>query len=162
MRSLLLCLSLIASCNIFAQQHPIGPVNDTPNPADATTLDTRCDSIDILHTNIYLDFSALPATTLNGNCLVNFSAKVNGISTITLDLLAMTVDSVKQEDQSIAFNHVGSKLNITLNSNLTTGDNTSVIVYYHGTPVEDASGFGGFSFSGNYAYNIGVGFDADP
>jgi hypothetical protein len=37
-----------------------------------------------------------------------------------------------------------------------------VTVYYHGTPVLDVSGFGGFYFTGDYAFNLGVGLDADP
>jgi aminopeptidase N len=42
------------------------------------------------------------------------------------------------------------------------GDTFTVKVAYHGIPQIDPSGFGGFSFASGYAYNLGVGFSADP
>ena len=41
-------------------------------------------------------------------------------------------------------------------------DTSSVVVYYNGSPQGDPSGWGGWYFQGNYSYNLGVGFDADP
>jgi len=160
---LIVCLfPLFTSILMHAQVSKLEQPNTDYSVADATTLDTRSDSIDILHTNINLDFSLLPTTTLRGTCLINFSALVNNIDHISLDLLALTVDSVKQGDEHIAFTLIGEKLNVNLPFPLQINNNTSIQVYYQGTPVEDASGFGGFSFSGGYAYNIGVGFDAQP
>jgi aminopeptidase N len=160
---LIVCLfSFLTSIFIHAQVSKLEQPNTDHSVADAASLDTRSDSIDILHTNINLDFSLLPSTTLYGNCLINFRALVSNIDHITLDLLALTVDSVKQGDEHVTFTHIGEKLNVNLLSPLQINNNTSIQVYYQGTPVEDASGFGGFSFSGGYAYNIGVGFDAQP
>lgn len=129
---------------------------------DATALDPRSDTVDILDYNIYLDFSLLPATTLNASCGVTFKAKLANVQTLTLDLLALTVDSVKRNSQALVYNQVGEKLTIDLATILITNEIDSLVVYYKGAPVEDASGFGGFSFSGGFAYNIGVGFVADP
>jgi aminopeptidase N len=156
--ALLVSLFPTVQAQVASIEHPSGG----PSVADAATLDTRSDSIDISHTTINLDFSALPTANLIGACQVNFSARVDNISQITLDLQALTVDSVKQFGEAVTFNHTGTKLRIDLLFPLQTGNNSSVEIFYHGTPVEDASGFGGFSFSGGYAYNIGVGFAADP
>ncbi len=129
---------------------------------DAAALDPRSDSIDITRYSIHLDFSALPAQVLDASCEVFFNARVDGITTLVLDLEALTVDSVKSGNNTLSFSQQGSKLNIALLQNLSTNDVDSVQVFYRGTPVEDASGFGGFSFESGYAYNIGVGFLADP
>jgi aminopeptidase N len=37
-----------------------------------------------------------------------------------------------------------------------------VEVFYHGTPIQDASGWGGVYNQSGYFYNLGVGFDSDP
>ena len=105
---LIVCLfPLLTSILMHAQVSKLEQPNTDHSVADATTLDTRSDSIDILHTNINLDFSLLPTTTLRGTCLINFSALVGNIDHITLDLLALTVDSVKQGDEHITFTHIG-------------------------------------------------------
>jgi hypothetical protein len=129
---------------------------------DATALDPRSDTIDILDYNIYLDFSLLPATTIQASCGVQYKAKLPNVSQITLDLLALTVDSILQNGNQLTFTQVGEKVAVNLPNILIENVVDSFRVYYKGTPVEDASGFGGFSFSGGFAYNIGVGFLADP
>lgn len=129
---------------------------------DAAALDPRSDSIDITRYSIHLDFSALPVPLLDASCKVFFKAKVNAINKIVLDLEALTVDSVRSAGNLLNFSHQGVKLSIDLPSTLAADEADSVEVFYRGTPVEDASGFGGFSFASGYAYNIGVGFLADP
>ena len=154
----LVCLSTLAfiTSNSFAQH------SCKSGRADAAALDPRSDTIDILHTSILLDLSQLPSPILEAACTIDFQALLSDVDQITLDLLALTVDSVRQNGNLLVFEHVGEKVNIQLENTLTEGQPEQITVYYHGTPVEDASGFGGFSFSGGYAYNIGVGFLADP
>jgi aminopeptidase N len=130
--------------------------------ADATALDPRSDTIDILHTDIFLDLSDLPTPGLVASTQIDFSARVNGVSTITLDLLGLTVDSVLMNNNLMSFNQGASSFTVDLGFVLTPDAPQSLTVYYRGVPPEDASGFGGFSFSGGFAYNIGVGFLADP
>jgi hypothetical protein len=130
--------------------------------SDASALDPRSDTIDILHNDIQIDLSTLPATTLKGICTIDFKARMENVSFIQLDLLALTVDSISHESGLLAFNQVGEKVNIQLPNTLSIDQTDQISVYYQGSPVEDASGFGGFSFSGGYAYNIGVGFLANP
>jgi hypothetical protein len=87
---------------------------------------------------------------------------LSGVSTITLDLLGLTVDSVVMNNNLMPFNQGASSFTVDLGFELVPAVEQSITVYYRGIPPEDASGFGGFSFSGGFAYNIGVGFLADP
>jgi aminopeptidase N len=163
MKSLLLFTSLLVSQFVVAQASAQCSKKAKSNRNQASNyVDTRSDSINITHYSIYLDFSTLPVNELHARCVVEFKAKVNQISAIVLDLEGLTVDSVRQNGNILAFTHTDPQLSITLTEALNTNDSTSIEVFYQGTPVEDASGFGGFSFSGSFAYNIGVGFDAIP
>ena len=153
-------LHLLMAQHLCANQK--GNIERGARDAESSALDTRSDSIDIRHYTINLDFTSLPQATLIAACTVDFEARVNGINQLVLDLEALTVDSIKAENELLTFTHTGPKLRINLSQNLNQGDISALTVYYGGTPIEDASGFGGFSFSGSYAYNIGVGFSANP
>lgn len=165
---ILFLLNTLLIHGVSAQNYCKSGRGDAIRDADAAALDPRSDSINIRHYAINLDFSEMPQPGIKAACTVDFEALVNGISHITLDLEGLLVDSVMQGQAEpfgsipLTFNQVGSKLHILLSQQLNAGEASDVTVYYQGMPVEDASGFGGFSFSGSYAYNIGVGFEADP
>lgn len=122
----------------------------------------RSDTLDILNYNITLDFMNVGSQELGGICQVKFSAKQNNISSISLDLLQLTVDSIEQNGNLIGFNYNDTLIVANLITSINNGDTDSITVYYHGQPQGDPSGWGGFYFQGNYAYNLGVGFGADP
>lgn len=142
------------------------PQNSTAQCTNQSAIvDHRSDSIDLLKTTLHLNITDFVTKVVSGRAVIKFKAKVNGIGTIRLDLLALTVDSVSTGNaaQTLAFSHVGEEVNINLLSALNQNAEDSIVVYYHGVPQADASGFGGFAFSGsNYAYNIGVAFEAQP
>lgn len=126
-------------------------------------LNSRSDTIDIINYQINLSIMDFTGKTMSGNCKVSFLAKLNGVGHIDLDLLELNVDSVKDaSNNSLTFSHNDTLLRITLPTILNSGDSSEVIVYYGGAPVKDNSGFGGFYYDNNYAYNLGVGFDANP
>ncbi len=125
-------------------------------------LDNRSDSIDLTHGAITLDLSNASTKSMVGSCRWSFTPKVAQIETLTFDLLGLTVDSVILNNESIEFSHVGEHLNIVFPTPPAVGSAHVVVVYYHGEPQKDASGWGGFYFDTNYAFNLGVGFDADP
>jgi len=122
----------------------------------------RSDTINVLTYDIYLDFSNAGTQTVAGNCSITFHPKQNGISRINLDLLELTVDSITQNDTLVTYGYNDTLITANLLSTLNTTDTATVVVYYHGSPQQDASGWGGFYFQGSYAYNLGVGFSADP
>ena len=94
--------------------------------------------------------------------MVTFTPKINGVNQIDLDLQSLTVDSIVYANNSIAYTHNDTLINIPLPVTLNTSDTTDVTVYYHGSPQMDPSGWGGFYFSGGYAFNLGVGFQDNP
>jgi aminopeptidase N len=122
----------------------------------------RSDTIDILNYQINLDVTNFASQQIDGNCKITFTPKINNINTIDLDLQGLNVDSIVQNGNLLTFTHNDTIINITLLASLTTSDTSHLTVYYNGSPQTDPSGWGGFYFSGNYAFNLGVGFQDNP
>lgn len=121
----------------------------------------RSDTLDVQLYDVSLDMTAKNSQLLSGACRVEFSALMDNQSHINLDLEGLQVDSVVSNGQHLTFNHVGSQLLVQLDAVLNSGDTFHVTVYYHGSPIQDTS-WGGFYYASGYAYNLGVGFDAQP
>ena len=122
----------------------------------------RSDSINVIKYTINLDVLDFTNQKIKGNTIVRFTPKTGTLKTLPLDLLKLQIDSVKQNNGLLTYTYNDTLLLVTLSTSLTVIDTSNVIVYYQGKPQGDASGFGGFTFSGNYAYNLGVGFSANP
>lgn len=122
----------------------------------------RSDTMDILKYTINLDITDFVGQKIKGNTVVKFTPKINGQSSLNLDLLKMTLDSVSFGTALLSYGYNDTLLKINLPTIINIADTGQVIVYYHGTPQGDPAGWGGFSFNGNYAYNLGVGFGAKP
>ncbi len=163
MKKLILILFSLASIISYAQdncreskQHFMGDdfYKKAPN--------TRSDSIDILHYTINLDFTDFSNKIMKGNCVITLTPKVNNINQIQLDLLKLTVDSIKLNNTNLTSSYNDTLLNVNFAAPIGSADTIDLIVYYRGTPQTDQSGWGGFYYQGNYAFNLGVGFAADP
>jgi aminopeptidase N len=122
----------------------------------------RSDTIDVLKYDIYLDLSNISTAQLSANSIVSFQAKMSGVNSLTLDLEGLTVDSVIYNAQQVPFIQQDSIMRISFSNELSTSNNESVHIFYHGNPIMDPSGWGGVYFSGGYAFNLGVGFDSKP
>ncbi|HLV43287.1 MAG TPA: M1 family aminopeptidase [Brumimicrobium sp.] len=122
----------------------------------------RSDTIDILDYQIKIDFTTMALETISASCKVSFESKMNGVGGISLDLLKLSVDSVQSNGNNLVYSYNDTLLRIDFNNQLNIGDQSEVTVYYHGSPQQDPSGFGGFYFQGNYAYNLGVAFLSEP
>lgn len=122
----------------------------------------RSDTIDILKYTISLDITDFANQKISGNTIIRFAPKLNTQNKIRLDLLKMTIDSIRQNNTLLSYNYNDTVVRINLLSAINTSDTASVTVFYHGIPQGDPAGWGGFSFDGNYAYNLGVGFGAKP
>lgn len=160
---------LILSCLIPALYHPAFPQKmfrsedwcaENRRPVAPPASDNRSDSIDIIHTDISLNL--LDAPQIASRCRILFTPKIAGVSDIRFDLEGLTVDSVKLNGAPVSFSHPPSALYISFPGAPAAGDTLELIVAYHGQPVADASGWGGFYHEGNYTFNLGVGFAADP
>lgn len=122
---------------------------------------SRSDSLDIRKTILHFDMTNATNQIISAHCELVIKAKVSGIQTITLDLQGLTVDSVNINSSPASYSHVSPDLSIDLVSPLQQNDSVELDIFYHGTPPTDAI-WGGFYFSGNYAFQMGVGMDAQP
>lgn len=127
-----------------------------------TSDNLRSDTIDVINYQILLDFRNASAQQISGNCQVKFQSLQNNVSTLNLDLLKLSIDSIKQQNQILNYSYNDTLIVIELATTLNQNELDSVTVYYQGHPQGDPSNWGGFYFQGNYSYNLGVGFGADP
>ena len=121
----------------------------------------RSTQFSIAHTDLQLVVRNLASKQIQGTTTHTLISKRDSLRDIQLDLLKLTVSSVKNNNEVLTFSQNDSQLFIHFNQPLMTGDTANVQIIYSGSPVADAS-WGGFSFNGNYAYNLGVGFTSDP
>jgi len=128
----------------------------------STSGNERSDTIDILNYQINLEIIDFTNKRIKGNCKITFKSLQNNINTLSLDLLRMTIDSIKGNNQLLLYNYNDTLLIVNLPNTLNANDTDSITVYYNGQPQTDASGWGGFYFQSGYAFNLGVGFAANP
>ena len=121
------------------------------------------DTLHAIHYGINLTNINLTDKTIQGYTEAKLVSRIDVLSVIKLELVSLTVDSVFIGNiKTFAFNHTGSRIVINLQTPVNTADTILTKIYYHGQPFVDPSGWGGFHFSGDYAFNLGVGFDAIP
>ncbi len=131
--------------------------------AYSNTENMRSDSIDILNYDIRLDITDFIGRTIKGSEEVTFVAKTT-VQHLPLDLLHLNVDSIIEPSSGnhLSFQYNDTLLTISLSNPVLALDTSAVIIYYEGVPKTDPSGWGGWYFSGNYAWNLGVGFQSKP
>lgn len=123
----------------------------------------RSDTIDVLNYNVTLTITDFTNKVISGNCKVTFRSKLNGINNLSLDLLAMNIDSIEDElGANLLYSYNDTLVNVILPSTMNDTDTSFVVVYYNGAPVMDPSSWGGFYWSNGYAFNLGVGFESIP
>jgi hypothetical protein len=123
------------------------------------------DTIDVLNYSINLDIIYLSNKDISGYTELTMVPRMNNVTSIPLDLLGMTVDSVLVGGNAVpGYTYNDTLLRIALAAPANIDDTLSVKVFYHGNPQMDPSGWGGFYYSSDstYAYNLGVGFEAVP
>ncbi|MGB1248339.1 MAG: M1 family metallopeptidase, partial [Chitinophagales bacterium] len=129
--------------------------------AAAANEDLRSDTIDIKHTVVHLDMTNWSGRTFTAQADVTYEVLAAFSNEIKLDLLGLTVDSVKMNGNQLTYSHNDTLIDITTPS-LVAGDEATVEVYYHGQPVQNGGDWGGFYWNSTYAYNVGVSFLEDP
>lgn len=128
----------------------------------AQALEFRSDTFDIVNYRICIDVTDFNYKILQGRCDIDFFTKIPGMNHITFDLLEMKVDSIKMGYEKLIFDYKSPFLKVFFNNNLLLNDTIKVSVYYNGKSKIDPSGFGGFYFENNYAYNLGIGLSSIP
>lgn len=151
----------IYSSELHAQScsHKLRPVGleykDWEDPSNS-----RSDTVDIIHTLIDLDMTLMSQSQLAARCVHDVEILIDSDS-LHFDLQSLIVDSVKLDGIIAAYDYVSPDLFIIPTNMLAAGSAHQVEVYYHGDPVTDPT-FGGFYHANGYAYNLGVGFAANP
>lgn len=123
--------------------------------------DNRSDSLHILNYDISLGIRNLSSDSIYGETKITFIPKVNSIQFIRLDFLKLNISAISISGVPQSFSRNDSNIFISLNQVKNIGDTFILRIIYNGHPQTDSK-WGGFYFSGTYAYNMGVGFVADP
>lgn len=121
----------------------------------------RADSFSIVHTDLKLTIKNFAARKIYGSATHKIKFKKPS-NYLTLDLRLMAVDSVFGNNVSLSFIRYNEKLKIALSNTVNSGDSLELRIHYSGTPAADPSGWGGFYFGGENAFNLGVGFQVFP
>ncbi|MGB1037514.1 MAG: M1 family aminopeptidase [Bacteroidia bacterium] len=159
MRFLYVAIVLVASHISFGQkfcQHLRMMEQTTMN----NSYDSRADTFNVLSYEInaeFLDYQSakkIDATTIVRTVLLKKSNKMK------LDLLKLNVRSVRLNGTLIAYDYSSPALTFDVSS-IVPLDTFDVEINYWGTPKSDPQ-WGGFYFTGEYAFNLGVGFASDP
>lgn len=123
------------------------------------SIDERADTFDVLSYEINASFLQYQANKeIEATTVLRIIPKINTRS-VTLDLLGLNVRGVKIDGVNADFQYTSPKLLVTSTDIL--ADTFLLEVDYFGNPQKDAQ-WGGFYFTGEYAFNLGVGFAADP
>ena len=120
----------------------------------------RTDSVHVAHYDINLSVTDFTSKVIDGYTDISVVAKVGNLTQVRLDLMVLTVDSVRVNQNPATFSHVGQSLLVNVPA-MQSGDSALIRVYYHGVPAHDGY-FGGFYFNGGYAYNVGVALSDIP
>lgn len=130
----------------------------------STSLHARpspADSLDAVHYIIRIDSIDFGAKTISAITTVRLTTAGAGMDEINLELIGLAVTSVDIDGVPLVnFTQGDSLLVIPLTSPLLPGDTLEVTVGYNGTPFHES--WGGFHFSGEYAFNLGVGISTIP
>ena len=121
------------------------------------------DSINVLSYNINLEITDFTGNSIKGYTRLIIVPKIDNLDMVTLDLLHLNVDSVFLGfGPVINYTYNDTLLHIPLFTPASLSDTLLVNIYYHGVPVVDPTGWGGFYFQSNVAFNLGVGMGDYP
>lgn len=109
---------------------------------------------DISHITINVDTISFANFTIRAMAEITLHSQQSGLTVFELSLLQLNIDSILIGNQNLTYGYNDTTLSITLNPVLNNGDSAIVKVFYNGTPKVDGSGWGGFYFSGSYAFNV--------
>jgi len=100
---------------------------------------------------------------LTGLVEIDIRSLEDGLSAFDLNLVALTVDSVVAGGDQLTFNQSNSQIHIDLNTAINIDDTIRIAVGYSGHPIPEPGNdsWGGFYFHDGFAYNLGVGINAE-
>lgn len=159
---LILISSTVSFGQFRCQDLKANSQNNNYKTAVSINNNPKSDTVDILHYHLNLDLYSIASMQLEGNAEIKLSPKMANVNSIELDLLEMQVDSIILNNTLLNFNYNDTVVRVYFGSPYSSSDTLILKVYYQGSPIGDASGWGGFHYQSGYYYNLGVGFAADP
>lgn len=146
----IICLSLFLLLNLIFCQ--VRAQKEFSSPAD---------SLDAIHYEIHINNINFQAQSISAVSTVLLTPFSGPVPMINLDLIGLEATSVRIDGSPVTdFIQTDSLLSISPGSPLQPGDTMAVEVEYNGVPFHEA--WGGFHFSGEYAFNMGVGLSTIP
>lgn len=118
------------------------------------------DTLDVTSYNLELTVTDFVTDTIRGNATLQVNTRIDGVTSLRLELASMIVDEVLVDGTPHAFTYNGA--NIFIPVAMSINDAATLSIQYHGKPMKDPSNWGGWHFAGEYAFNLGVGFQSDP
>jgi len=158
MKRFLLILLLFSPQWINAQIHDSYCSKSCSGISDKTQIT----GYDVAHYTIHIDTIDFISQSIKGHTEVIVISQQPAMGSFDLWLLGFNIDSIVSSGSQLIYNYNDTIISIQTPVPVINGDSIAVTVYYNGQPAQDASGWGGFYFSGTYAFNLGVGFDAIP
>ncbi|MFA8300026.1 MAG: M1 family aminopeptidase [Hyphomicrobiales bacterium] len=120
---------------------------------------TLSDTLDVQTYDIHIKDVDFNNKSIEGYAKLNIKNKVEVLETLQLELKDLQVTQVKVSDVDVNdFSQKGNRIIIPLTNK--SEKEYTVEVWYEGNPFSED--WGGFHFSGEYAFNLGVGFESDP
>ncbi len=130
------------------------------NEAALRSTSSVADSLDVLHYDIFLTSIDFAAHHLTANTSLWVVPK-RSLQDFTLELKDLIVDSVTVNGvYQPMFSQEPDLVHIHVGQTYDQSDTVRLQLWYSGVPFHE--NWGGFHFSGNYAFNLGVGFESNP
>lgn len=123
---------------------------------------SQSDSLDVVAYEIHVDTMDTPTQYLGAHTRITFIPKIASLNQFSFDLLALQVDSVEINGVSATWSYNDTLLVLHSATSFGPGDTVQAEIWYHGQPRRDPSGFGGFYFTNNFVYSLGVGLQIVP
>ncbi len=118
--------------------------------------------IDVLNYRIKLTVPDIENPFIRGSTEINLTIQHDDMENISLDLADLKVDSIYYQSKSVKeYFRYRESIKIPLPIKSKKNERVQIIIYYHGKPTVDRS-WGGFYFSENTAFNMGVGMQSNP
>ncbi len=128
----------------------------------SSAVNTAALDYNVSHTALHIDTISFVPQLLKAHAALTIVAEQGPMSNVEIDLLGFDIDSIISSGAAITHTYNDTVIDIQISPAVSQGDSVVITIYYHGTPAQDASGWGGFYFSAGHAFNLGVGFQADP
>ncbi|PLX07708.1 MAG: hypothetical protein C0596_09765 [Marinilabiliales bacterium] len=110
-----------------------------------------------------LDITDIDGEYIEGHTSIRLKPVEDNTDIFEFDLLELEIDSILCNESEVdGFTYNDTLIVVDLADSFNSDEELTIDVYYHGNPVMDPSGWGGFYFMSGYAFNLGVGFEDVP